>query len=1116
MLRILFVAVLSTFICFFGSVNCNLIIDTKLGKIKGKFKYTINNRTFSAFTGIPYAKPPTGNMRYEPAVPISSWVETLEATAEHNVCPQPNIFKREFEAFGDEDCLYLNVYTPKMDANQTKSLYPVIVYIHGGSFVVNSASYDWLGPEILLNKDIVLVTVNYRLGALGFLSTGDHVVPGNNGLKDQALALEWVHNNIRFFGGNESKVTIMGNSAGASSAQYHTISPLSKHLIQGAIFQSGSAIAPFAICSKAEAIRNAYKLGEYLNCSTLNSNELVKCLRNVNIEDILRQQSKYMEWDIEPVVLFKPVMEPDIEGAFMTIDPYETIAKGKSADVPFMTGVTLNEGDFRAEQLFEDLAVANVFKEDMEKKLPVVLDYKYTAIPKYSKSATESLQTYYFKKNFNKRQFSKLYMDAFYLFSANAAAETHSTYLKQPIYYYAFGYKGSETYCKYFNTTAEGDHGICHSDDLLYLFDNNEEFPDYVRNDSENDMADLLTKLWTNFAKYGNPTPEDSELQKWEPYTINKSNHYIIKDSKNIENAAELYEHRSRFWKNLKLEGRTLRINDEFCVNLLLASEDPPQITIKQGKLQGGIGRTRHDRLYYYFTGIPYAKPPLGWYRFEPPIAPIPWNNTLDATLPSPVCVQFESRISTNIIGSEDCLYLNIYTPQLPTSNSNSLPVMFYIGGEYFMNGDVSKERYGPEFLLDKDVVLVTINYRLGPFGFFVTEGDTVKTNAGLRDQARALKWVHKNIEAFGGDPNKITLFGQGAGGASAHFLMISSSSKNMISGVIAESGLAIEMWAYAPIPVIGLKCRLLAGMCKCPVRGSQKDMIECLKALKSYDIMEALNMLKEDNEFHLFRPVLERHTSSGFLDGDPVEMIQNKLGADVPLLTGITSDEGALEAQLLLNNPKQLDRLNTDFEQTAPIIFYYGYNAVVKDRKPISEEIRNFYFRGSEINEGTKSELTKLYTDVLFLDGLRYATELHARYYDRPVYKYLFSYKGTETYMHTINATRNGVCHGDELLYLFKNTVDFPNYQPSKSDEEMTDLLVTLWTNFAIYGNPTPPEDSSLNFKWEPFKEGNENYLHIIKADTVKIKQNMLAKRANLWKKFPILFRRDTIKDEL
>ncbi|KAF5288896.1 hypothetical protein FQA39_LY03775 [Lamprigera yunnana] len=551
-------------------------------------------------------------------------------------------------------------------------------------------------------------------------------------------------------------------------------------------------------------------------------------------------------------------------------------------------------------------------------------------------------------------------------------------------------------------------------------------------------------------------------------------------------------------------------------VHLLLANEDPPRITIKQGKLQGGIGRTRHDRLYYYFTGIPYAKPPLGWYRFEPPVAPIPWNDTLDATLPTPVCVQFENRISTNIIGSEDCLYLNIYTPQLPTSNSNSLPVMFYIGGEYFMNGDVSKERYGPEFLLDKDVVLVTINYRLGPFGFFVTEGDTVKTNAGLRDQARALKWVHKNIEAFGGDPNKITLFGQGAGGASAHFLMISSSSKDMISGVIAESGLAIDMWAYAPIQVIGIKSRILAGICKCPTRGSQTEMVECLKALKSNDIMESLITLKEDGEFHMFRPVLERFTSSGFLDTDPVEMLQKKQAADVPLLTGITSDEGALEAQLLLNNPKLLERLNTDFEESAPFIFHYGYNAIVKDKKPISQEVKNYYFRGYDINEGTKSELTKLHTDVSFLDGLRYATELHARYYDRPVYKYLFSYKGTETYMHTINATRNGVCHGDELLYLFKNTVDFPNYQPSKSDEEMTDLLVTLWTNFAIYGNPTPPEDSSLNFKWEPFTEGNENYLHIMKGDSVKIKQNMLSKRADLWKNFPILFRKDTIKDEL
>ncbi|KAJ8725216.1 hypothetical protein PYW07_016174 [Mythimna separata] len=165
---------------------------------------------YYSFKGIPYALPPNGTRRFKAPQPPVSWTGVRSAKQHGSVCPQLDILTSTFHP-GSEDCLFLNVYSPN---TTPEKLFPVIFFIHGGSYKFGSGDVDTYGADFLVRKDVVLVTINYRLDALGFLNLGTEEVPGNAGLKDQVAAMKWVQRNIKYFGGDENQVTIMGQSAG--------------------------------------------------------------------------------------------------------------------------------------------------------------------------------------------------------------------------------------------------------------------------------------------------------------------------------------------------------------------------------------------------------------------------------------------------------------------------------------------------------------------------------------------------------------------------------------------------------------------------------------------------------------------------------------------------------------------------------------------------------------------------------------------------------------------------------------------------------------------------------------------------------------------------------------
>ncbi|KAF2899701.1 hypothetical protein ILUMI_06473, partial [Ignelater luminosus] len=346
MKRVLISFYIMTLMC----INANedaLQVRTDKGILKGSYRKTLKGRQFIAFTGIPYAKPPTNELRFKPAVPLEPWTGILDASKPHSICPQIDVLFNDYVVKGNEDCLYLNVYTPE-NALSNEIALPVLFYIHGGGFMLGSGNSNLYGPDFLLDKDLVLVTINYRLGALGFLSTGDDILPGNNGLKDQNCALKWVKQNIANFGGDPNKITIFGQSAGGASVHFHVLSPLSKGLFNGAIAHSGSAVGLWSIAPGDQAKRNAIRLGNLLNCSTASSKKLVDCLKKINAYDIVEQDKEFMQYTYDPAIPFKPVIEAtNLKDAFLTKHPIDVIKSGEASNVPLIFGITTDDGAFR-------------------------------------------------------------------------------------------------------------------------------------------------------------------------------------------------------------------------------------------------------------------------------------------------------------------------------------------------------------------------------------------------------------------------------------------------------------------------------------------------------------------------------------------------------------------------------------------------------------------------------------------------------------------------------------------------------------------------------------------------------------------------------------------------
>ncbi|XP_039279515.1 venom carboxylesterase-6 [Nilaparvata lugens] len=533
-------------------------VTSPQGTLKGLFKKSEFGRQFEAYLGIPYAKPPVEELRFKSPVPFGKWEGVRSAVKEGSICLQQSVWNPDnAEEVGEEDCLYLNVYTP---SSAKPKKYPVMVFIHGGGFEGGTGNEVIYEPDYLLDKDIVLVTLNYRLGALGFASTEDVELPGNFGLKDQSLALKWVKENIAAFGGNPDSVTIFGQSAGGASVHYHMVSPLSQGLFHRGIPMSGTAHCPWALSAPGVIAKRTRKLATLVGCPAEPSALLVECLRNIPAYLLIHLKTEFLEWDMDPVITFTPVIEPvGVKDAFLTVDPYTTPTK-----LPTMLGFTSQESAFRIAMFMSGKKGLENYLDDLNNDFddlaPISLLYDHTA--KNPSQITSEIKKFYFaSKNITKEVLpvlGDLYTDCWFSQCSLSFVRLHKG--PGPVYLYLFAH--TSEYSSSFKQSNSTEYlGVNHGDDLNFLFPMKSAV-DRTKGLSvaDKNMREEMLTFYTNFATFGNPTPKETEnyrdrpktkIVKWTPSSANNMEYYHIEGGK-IKMDKKPIDKRAQFWKNLQ------------------------------------------------------------------------------------------------------------------------------------------------------------------------------------------------------------------------------------------------------------------------------------------------------------------------------------------------------------------------------------------------------------------------------------------------------------------------------------------------------------------------------------------------------------------------------------
>ncbi|KAJ6633852.1 Esterase B1 [Pseudolycoriella hygida] len=499
-------------------------------------------------------------------------------------------------------------------------------------------------------------------------------------------------------------------------------------------------------------------------------------------------------------------------------------------------------------------------------------------------------------------------------------------------------------------------------------------------------------------------------------------------------------------------------------------------VTTVTGKIKGVKKRSALGDEYLSFQRIPYAKPPINELRFSDPQPVEPWSGVLIGTIPAPCCIQLSS-IYNSIVGYEDCLYLNIYTKNL--NPDSKAPVMIWIHGGGFMFGSCGPEIYGPDYLLQNNVVLVVTNYRVGVLGFasFTDPAIGIPGNAGLRDQLMAIKWVKENIESFGGDSDNITVFGQSAGANSVHYLMLTDKAKDLFKRGILMSGTAVTSSGLKSKNNYTLRLAEILGW-----SGStdEKSALSFLRQQTAEALIMAQDRLipeKEREQLILFPfgPVIEPYvTENSIIPTDPILMSKTAWSKDLDMIIGGTSDEGLIIYKSLKKRPQILRK--PDLSQ-----LMLPADLVADENEPKAKQFAlklNEYYIGSEIVSLDKCDgFLKLMTDKLYLHRIYRTLTLRNECGNGKTYFYRLSVDSPTNNCYKLfhcGTNVKGCSHADDVSYIFKNMSG--KVPPRDSMEFRTiQTLVSRFTKFATDGDPNNLESSSVI--WKPVNGQTKPY---------------------------------------
>ncbi|XP_001655125.2 esterase B1 [Aedes aegypti] len=530
-----------------------------------------------------------------------------------------------------------------------------------------------------------------------------------------------------------------------------------------------------------------------------------------------------------------------------------------------------------------------------------------------------------------------------------------------------------------------------------------------------------------------------------------------------------------------------------------------PVVSVRQGKLCGITAKLPNGSSYHYFKGVPYAKPPVGELRFRPPV-PLEKFDTpvLECVMERSDCIQ-RDLFTNRVVGSEKGLYLNVFTPEISVDAEKKFPVMIYIHGGGFLAGSGSSFFYNPIYFVQEGVVVVTLNYRLGPLGFLSFPSVGISGNAGLKDQLLVFKWVKENITQFGGDPNNVTVFGESAGSISTYLHYLSKNSSKYFNRVICQSGIpSTETFFQTRGDEKARSLAKILGYNGC----KDEEVFETLLKAPAEELIKYQHKVLTSEEKRLgvhfaFMPVIEDfETEDSIITETPEEIIKSAPNLEKPIIEGCNSGEGILSLFLM---HRRVHLGNIDPARFVPIFLKTSKDL---DRAELGKQIRKFYFEDKPVNESTNDELCDVMADNYFITNSVINSEWLAKYQPNVRhYHYRFTFDGRFSLTKKLfnQAHLKGACHGDDVFYMFSPTY-LPNLPEGSAECCIRRTFIKYWTNFAKYGEPSPDHDKDLQIKWKPVPKINNNLsefkLECLEIDaTSKMIENPFPERIEFWR---------------
>ncbi|XP_030374229.1 uncharacterized protein LOC115623826 [Scaptodrosophila lebanonensis] len=1021
------------------------VVKTTHGRIRGILLQSLYDEPFYAFDGVPYAAPPVGALRFKAPYDIRPWYGIRDCSQPQDKCLQVSSYTKQVE--GSEDCLYLNISVKTLHSEKPL---PIMVYLHGGGYKGGDPSRRAWGPDYFMQQQVIFVSIGHRLGPFGFLSFADPSleVPGNAGLKDIVLGLQWIKANASNFNGDPHNITLFGHSSGAGTAHLLMQSPRTELLFNKAILMAG-------FMTETNRLPNMeYRLAKHLGYEGENN--------DVDVYNFIKQADPKLVasaefWTPEEraqglLLAFTPCVEPyNTPSAVLLAEPIELQRSAWSNNIPLILGTTSSEGLYVHKWLKDNPAMLNNFRKYPEQLLPRTLQ-KRCDVGQKRELGKSLLQYFLAGQELSLESVDRL-VDLYsysMLHSQQRVVHARGAYGRAPTYLYRFDFDSPDF--NFYRVRFHGPEmrGVGHVDELGYIF----VIPATFKLDATRpEYATILrmVAMFTEFALKSDPNaPLTQSLVDWKPIARFGQRHCL-----NISHELQLIA---------QPEPQKLKFFDQLL--------DTYELALPLGQIRGVKRLTIYDDDYYSFERLPFAKPPIGELRFKAPQPAGGWQGVLDCTNYAAKPVQ-KGLLTGKIEGSEDCLYLNVYAKRL--NSEKPLPVIVYIYGGAFSVGEATRELYSPDYFMAKDVVLVTLNYRVDCLGFLSLNDPSVEIpgNAGLKDQVLALKWVKQYIEHFNGDTNNITVCGESAGGCSTHYMMCTEQTRGLFHKAIPMSGTVLNYWANTPPADFAYRLAKLYGY---NGENVDKQVLDHLRSLEAHKLVNHSLLTAEDRRnglIYAFGPTVESYVGPDcVVPGSQLEMARSAWSNDLPVMLGGTSFEGLFMYPGLKANTKAMDNLLDDPVRVVPHDVRVQHTQ--EENLKYSERMIRAYFGNEKPSSALLFNFLDFYSYKIFWHGIYRSLLARLKYARAPTYFYRFDFDSPDFNFYRKKYCgediTKGVAHADDLPYLFFNLQAW-KLDKSSAEYKTIQRMVGMWTAFATSSNPNCEEIAPIN--WKPSKAG-------------------------------------------